>query len=211
MWGQPCPPRSGHSLDVAVVEGAVVVHLQREHLLTGIWGQGTALLPPPSTRARGAPKPPLSGLQVPTHQVKVTAVAQVVAQRVLGDVVALAAHQLPVHLGEERWGKDTCRDRTWSTHPPWGDPQTGDSPVPNSPPTERKSRAELTPAERLLNLCSWCRMPPITMHRPLGTENPPQNKTPISAPLPAPSQLSVPPISPAQTGHSPPVSPSRPT
>lgn len=36
------------------------------------------------------------------------------------------------------------------------------------PPTDRKSRAELTPADRLLNLCSWWRMPPITMHRPLG-------------------------------------------
>lgn len=55
-----------------------------------------------------------------------------------------------------------------------GSPKPGDIPVPNSPPTERKSRAELTPAERLLNRCSWCRMPPITMHRPLGMEKTPQ-------------------------------------
>lgn len=34
------------------------------------------------------------------------------------------------------------------------------------PPTERKSRAELTPADLLLNFCSWCLMPPITMHKP---------------------------------------------
>lgn len=123
VWGQPCPHRSGHSLDMAVVEGAVVVHLQREHLLTGMWGQGTAR-DPGRLRASLPPNPP-SGLQVPTHQVKVTAVAQVVAQRVLGDVVALATHQLPVHLGEERRGKDTCRDSTWSTHPPWGTPNQG--------------------------------------------------------------------------------------
>lgn len=42
MWGQPCPHRSGHSLDVAVVEGAVVVHLQREHLSIGDKGHPTA-------------------------------------------------------------------------------------------------------------------------------------------------------------------------
>lgn len=113
-----------------------------------------------------------------------TVVAEVVAQRVLGDVVALAAHQLPVHLGEERRGKDACGDGgTRGGHPRrWHPTELGDSPVPNSPPTERKSKAELTPAERLLKRCSWCRMPPITMHKPFGMEEtPPQKKKPISA------------------------------
>lgn len=66
------------------------------------------------------------------------------------------------------------------THP-GGAPQTWGPRCPhchNSPPTERKSRAELTPAERLLNRCSWCRMPPITMHRPLGTEEKPTKEIP---------------------------------
>lgn len=31
-----------------------------------------------------------------------------------------------------------------------------------------KSRAELTPAERLLNRCSWCLMPPMIMQTPCG-------------------------------------------
>lgn len=48
MWEQPCPHRSGHSLDVAVVEGAVVVHLQREHRSTGI--QGTRDSPAATTQ-----------------------------------------------------------------------------------------------------------------------------------------------------------------
>lgn len=34
------------------------------------------------------------------------------------------------------------------------------------PPTDIKSRAELTPAERLLNLCSLCLMPPIIIQIP---------------------------------------------
>lgn len=29
-----------------------------------------------------------------------------------------------------------------------------------------KSKAELTPAERLLNCCSWCLMPPMIMQIP---------------------------------------------
>lgn len=35
-----------------------------------------------------------------------------------------------------------------------------------TPPTEIKSKAELTPAERLLNLCSRCLMPPMIMQIP---------------------------------------------
>lgn len=56
MRGQPCPHRSGHSLDVAVVEGAVVVHLQREHLSIGDKGHPTA------TTQQGSehPLPPIS-------------------------------------------------------------------------------------------------------------------------------------------------------
>lgn len=114
---------------------------------TGI--QGTAPLPPPSTRARGAqsipdPNSPLLGVQVPTHQVKVTVVAEVVAQRVLGDVVALATDQLPIDLGEERWGKDTCRDSTWSSHPRWWDPQAWGQPCPQltSHGEEEQGRAD---------------------------------------------------------------------
>lgn len=48
MRGQPCPQLSGHSLDVAVVEGAIVVHLQREQLSTG--GQGTRDSPTATTQ-----------------------------------------------------------------------------------------------------------------------------------------------------------------
>lgn len=111
---------------MAVVEGAVVLHLQRESACQwGCRGQGTAPLPPPSMRAGARwarsipdPKPQRLGVRVPAHQVEVTVVAEVVAQRVLGDVVALAAHQLPVHLGEERRGKDACRDGgTWGGDP----------------------------------------------------------------------------------------------
>lgn len=80
---------------------------------------------PGGLEASPTPNPSSWGVSVPAHQVKVTVVAEVVAQRVLGDVVALAAHQLPVHLGEERWGKDTCVDGgTWHGHPHWWDPLT---------------------------------------------------------------------------------------
>lgn len=70
---------------------------------------------PGGLRASLSPNPSSRGTHVPTHQVKVTVVAEVVAQRVLSDIVTLAAHQLPVDLGEECRGKDTCGHRG-----PWG-------------------------------------------------------------------------------------------
>lgn len=49
-WGQSCPHPSRHSLDVTVVEGAIVVHLQRESLST--WMQGTRNSPTATTKSR---------------------------------------------------------------------------------------------------------------------------------------------------------------
>lgn len=142
MQGQPYP--NGHSLDVAVVEGAVVIHLQRQSACHwGCKGQGTAPVPPPSMRAgagwaQSIPnlKPLCLGAHVPTHQVKVAVVAQVVPQRVLGDVVALPTDQLPIDLGEECWSKDTCGDGgTRGEHPQWWDlPRPGDTPSPTHLP-----------------------------------------------------------------------------
>lgn len=85
-----------------------------------------------------------------------TVVAEVVAQWILGDIVALTTHQFPIHLGEEGWGEDTYGERGIGGRCPQGrtPPSLGDASVPTSPPTERKSRAELTPADRLLKRCS---------------------------------------------------------
>lgn len=38
------------------------------------------------------------------------------------------------------------------------------------PPIDMKSKDELTPAERLLNRCSWCLMPPMIMQIPCTDE-----------------------------------------
>lgn len=46
--GTALSPLHRHSLDVAVVEGAIVVHLQREHLSTGV--QGTRDSPAATTQ-----------------------------------------------------------------------------------------------------------------------------------------------------------------
>lgn len=42
----------------------------------------------------------------------------------------------------------------------------GNAHPPFIPPTDMKSKAELTPADRLLNRCSLCLMPPMIMQMP---------------------------------------------
>lgn len=125
---------------------------EKECLSTGM--PGTRDSPAATSMRAGArwaqsipnPKPQGSGVHVPTHQVKVTIVAEIVAQRVLGDVVALATHQLPVHLGEKRRGKDACGDGgTWGGHPrSWEPPQTWGHPHHQltSHREEKQSRAD---------------------------------------------------------------------
>lgn len=136
----PPPP---YSLDVAVVEGAIVLHLQMKNISEDT-GLGTAPLPPPDPKsgarwAQSVSPPHVGG---PAHQVKVTIVAEVVAQRVLGDVVALPTHQLPIHLGEKRWGKDACGDRgTRGGHKAGGTPLSLGTAL--SPPhLQRRGRAK---------------------------------------------------------------------
>lgn len=139
---KPVPPRP-YSLDVAVVEGAVVLHLQMKNISEDT-GLGTAPLPPPDPKSGAGWAPSVSPPHVggPAHQVKVTIVAEVVAQRVLGDVVALPTHQLPIHLGEKRWGKDACGDRgTRGGHKAGGTPLSLGTAL--SPPhLQRKGRAK---------------------------------------------------------------------
>lgn len=110
---------------MAVVERAIVLHLQRENISydTGMQDSPTA-----TTRARW-----VQGVLSSTHQVKVTVVAEVVAQWVLGDIVALTTHQLPIHLGEECWGKDTYGDRGTGGGCPQGrtTPNLGDTLCPH--------------------------------------------------------------------------------
>ena len=150
LWGQPCPHPSRHSLDVTIVEGAVVLHLWRESLSKGM--QGTRDSPAATAKSRSQvgsehPRPQTSAGGGP-HQVKVTVVAEVVAQRVLGDVVALAAHQLPVHLGEERRGKDTCGEGgTQGGRPRWWDPPHPNLGTPLSP-THLPRRGRAGPSQR---------------------------------------------------------------
>lgn len=50
LRGHHCPHPSRHSLDVTVVEGAVVLHLQRENLSTGM--QGTRDSPAATIKSR---------------------------------------------------------------------------------------------------------------------------------------------------------------
>lgn len=53
LWGQPCFCSSRHSLDMTVVEGAIIIHLQREEAgQQGCGGQGTAPPPPPPSRSQ---------------------------------------------------------------------------------------------------------------------------------------------------------------
>lgn len=82
----------GHLLNVAVVEGAVVCHLQERPGVRGGGNDTTTHLAAPHS----------------TYQVEVAVLAQVVPQGVVCDVLAFTANQPPIDFGEERWGKDTC-------------------------------------------------------------------------------------------------------